>query len=381
MFRSLTISDLKIVESLEKYGPRNVTEVAKKMGIPAETLRKRLNRLRSQFFFASHINIYHTYLGLKKAVIFAEAIPGYEDLLLDCMKTNDFWIFISKCYGTFEGCVGIFTIPIDHCPEFRQFLEEIKKSGIAREIQVYWSTCFQSVNLICDWFDPKSGTWNFPWDKWIEEIPKKDTKLPYTLKDPANFPIKGDKIDILILKELEKDGTTKFTELAEKLGLSPQRIGYRYRKHLLERRLIENFRVNIFHFGRANSDYYFFIFEFENKEKLAKFASSLMDKPFAKTLGKILDENTLYGNIYLPRPELKRFLNTLSKLARSGFLKDYRYAIQDLEASSRQTISYENFHNGAWIYNQNRYLKEMERLIKRNKKDILEKRLTTPIAA
>lgn len=377
----LNLLDLRIVEGLEKYGPRNVTEVARKLGMPAETMRKRLKRLRSQFFFRTNVNIYHTYLGLKKAVIFAEATLGYEDLLFNCLMVNNFWIFVSRCYGMFEGCVGIFTIPKDHLAEFEQFLEATKKSGVARNIQVFWSTCFQSVGLRCDWFNRKSKTWNFQWDKWIEEIWSEETELPYTLVDPEDFPVKGDEIDLFILKELEKDGTINFSEIGKKLGASPQKVGYRYRKHLVGKGLIESFRVSVFHFGRAISEFYFFIFEFDNMEKLSKFASSLLDKPFARALGKILGENALYGYIYLPKSEFRSFLKALSNLVRSGFLRSYRYAIQDLEASSRQTISYEHFKNGKWIYDHRKHLEKLEQLIKHSKDYNLEKGLSTLITA
>ena len=363
MSQPLDIPDLRIVEALERHGPRNVTYVARKLGIPAETLRKRLKHLRSTFLWNIGINIYHTFLGLKKAVVFAEAHPGYEDLLLQGLKAHDFWIFVSRCYGTFEGCVGIFTIPKDHEGEFKQFIESMQELGVARNIQIFWSTCFQSVNLKCEWFDEDSSTWDFQWDGWIDEIDQEDTDLPYTLVDPEGFPIKGDKTDVLMLKELEKDATTTFTQLGKRLGISPQTVGYRYKKHLMERRLIENFRVSAFHFGRTMADFFFFILEFDTNEKSAKFASSLLDKPFARAVGKILGRNALYAYVYLPKSEFRKFLKALSQLVRRGFVKSYQYAIQDCEASSRQTISYEYFENDAWTYDHAKHQERLEQLV------------------
>jgi DNA-binding Lrp family transcriptional regulator len=363
MTHELSASDLRIVEALERHGPRNVTDVAKKLGVPAETLRKRLRRLRSDFFCRTGINIYHTFLGLKKAVVFAEAYPGYEDLLFNGLKAHDFWIFVSRCYGTFEGCVGIFTIPKDHEGEFKQFAKSIKELGIAKDVRIFWSTCFQSVNLRCDWFDEEADNWDFRWDEWIDEIRREQTDLPYTLVDPEGFPIKGDKTDVLILKELEKDATTSFVELGNRLGMSPQKVGYRYQKHLMERGLIENFRVSAFHFGRAIADFYFFILEFDSNEKFARFTSSLLDKPFARALGKILGKNWLYAYLYLPKSEFRKFLKAVAQLVRNGFVKSYRYAIQDLQASSRQTISYEYFKNGRWTYDHEKHQEKLEQLI------------------
>lgn len=379
MTRRLDFRDLNILDGLAKYGPRNVTKVAGKLRMPTATLRKRLKRLSSHFFLRINANIYHTYLGLKKAVVFAEVTPGYEELLRSCLKANDYWIFVSRSYGMFEGCVGIFTIPKDHVAEFEQFLDEIKKSGVATDIQVFWSTCFQSVNSKGTWFDSESRTWNFQWDKWIVEISSGKTELPYTLVDPKDFPIKGDKLDILILKELEKDATIDFTELGRTLRVSPQKVGYRYHKHLIERGLIEGFHITALHFGRARSRFSFFLFRFNDWKTLAKFASSLLDKPFVWALGKILGEDFLYGYIYLPESEFRRFLAALSKLVRSGFLRSYRYAIQDLEASSRQTISYEYFQDRTWIYDHEKHLRQLNDLIEQTKRVFSETDPTTPI--
>jgi DNA-binding Lrp family transcriptional regulator len=356
-------SDLQIVEALERYGPRNITDIARRLEVPAETLRKRLKRLRSTLFFRTSVNIYHTNLGLRKAVVFAEATPGYEDLLLNCLKANDFWIFVSRCYGTFEGCIGIFTIPKNHVGEFEQFIEAVRKSAVAKNTEIFWSTCFQSVSLKCDWFDRESHTWDFRWDEWLDEIEHEDTDLPYILVEPEDFPIRGDKIDLLILKELEKDATANFTELGAKLSISPQRVGYRYQRHLVERGLIEDFRVSAIHFDRAMSDFHFFILEFDSHEKFAKFASSLLDKPFARALGKILGENALYAYLYLPKSEFRKFLTALARLVRSGFIESYQYAIQDTQASWRQTIPYEYFENGTWIYDHGSHQEKLEQLI------------------
>lgn len=364
---TLNSVDLRILEGLAIHGPRNVTEVAGKLGLHAETLRKRLKRLRSQTFLRTYVNVYHTNLGLKKAVVFAEAIPGYEDLLFDCLRQNEFWIAVARCYGMFEGCVSIYTVPKEHCTEFEQFIDQTEKLGIAKNVQVFWSTCFQSVHSRCNWFDQQSETWNFQWDNWIDEVKTECATLPYTLVDPKDFPVLADEIDVLMLKELEKDATITLVNMARILKISPQLARYHYQKHLVEKGLIESFRVTAFHFGRAVSDFFFFIFEFDNFEKLAKFASSLLDKPFARAVGKILNENSLYGYLYLPRSEFRKFLGTLSKLIRNGLMQSYRYVIQDLTKSSIETIPHQCFKDGKWVYDHDKYIKNLQDLVKRNK--------------
>lgn len=367
MSKQFDLLDVKILESLGIHGPRNITSLARKLGAPAETVRKRLKRIRSRTFLRTNVNIYHTNLGLKKAVVFAEAIPGYEDLLFESLKSHGFWIYLSRCYGMNEGCLGIYTIPRDHCTDFEEFISQLERLRFAKRVNLYWSTCFQSVNLRCNWFDSASKSWNFLWDKWIEEIPTMGTRLPFTLIDPLDFQVQGDKTDVLILKELEKDATVSFTRLAEMLGISPQLIRYHFYEHLVKRNLIESFQVTVFPFDRAISDMFYFIFRFDHGEKLAKFALSLMDKPFVYSIGKILKENALVANLYLPKVEFRRFVNILSSLIKAEFLRSYLYVIQDFKKTLRQTISYEYFENGGWVYEHEKHIERLQDLVKRNK--------------
>jgi DNA-binding Lrp family transcriptional regulator len=363
MRKPFDVIDLKVFEALATYSPRNVTEVSRKLCIPAETLRKRLRRLNSDTFLRFHINVYHTNLGLRKAVVFAEAVPGYENVLFDALKINEFWIFLSRGYGMFEGCVGIFTVPVESCSLFEHFIHELERIGLTRRIQIFWSTCFQSVNSKCEWFDKEARKWNFDWEKWIQEIENENVNLPYTLVDPKGFPIRADAVDMFILKELEKDARISFRSLADKLGISPQLVRYHYYDHVINRGLLESFEVTVFHFGREVSEFLFFIFSFDEWEKLAKFASSLLDKPFAKALGKILGKNDLYAYLYLPRSEFRRFVDALSKLVRQGFLRHYQYVIQDLTKTLRATFPYQCFRDGKWMYDHEGYMENLHRLL------------------
>jgi DNA-binding Lrp family transcriptional regulator len=355
MHKPFDVEDLKVFEALATYGPRNVTEVSRKLHIPAETLRKRLNRLNSQTFLRFNINVNHANLGLRKAVVFAEAFPGYENALLDALKINDFWTYLTGCYGMFEGCVGIFVVPDENRSAFEHFISELERMGLSRRSQIFWSMYFYSVPSKSKWFNPETKTWNFDWDEWVREIEMEDPNFFHSLAEPKAFSVKADEIDVFILKELEKDATISFKRLAKRLNLSPQLVRYHYYNHLIGRNLLESFDVTMFHFGK-DSESSFFTFNFDEEQNLARFASSLLDKPFVTAIDKILGKNQLYGYLYFPRSEFRGFLRILSKLVRSGFLKHYQYAIQDSTSSIRETIPYQCFKNGKWVYDHERYI-------------------------
>ena len=369
MLEELDKVDVRILEGLAEYGPRNMSRVAKEIGIARGTVLSRINRMSSSFYLRLLTTIYHTNLGMKKGVIFAKAAPGQEDVLFDCLKINKFYIYLSRCFGMFEGCVGVYVIPVEHTAEFEDFVMELKRLGITRDIELFWSTCFHTVNRTRKWFDDDKENWVFPWENWLNEISTSESELPYTLKDPASFPLKADETDLFIVKELEKDATVSLVSIARKLGTTLQNVRYHYETHVVKRGLIETFQMAMFPFDRATSDTLFFIFKFGDNEKMGKFARSLLDKPFVFILGKILKENALISQVYLPRHEFRNFIDALSKLARDNFLESYDYVVQDLRPGkwSRETIPFELFKNGNWAYDHSQHLMTLRSCADRNK--------------
>jgi len=364
MGRAFDHSDIRILEQLGKCGPRNVSAIARRLGIPVETTRKKIKRLISQFFITFHANVYHTKIGLKKAFIFADAFPGYEEVLFKCLKANDFWLYVGRYYGRCEGCYGIYAIPKEHTREFEEFVHQLELVEVASNVRLFWSTCLHTVNLAENWADPKSKSWIFHWDKWMEEIPSERTELPYTLVDPEDFPLKADYADILILAKLEVNSALSFRDIAKILNVTPEAVSYHYRNHILKRGLIEQSQVFFLRFDRAISDFLVFFFRFDDRDKMARFALSLLDKPFVYALGKIIGENALIVHMYLPRIEFRRLICGLSELIRRGLLESYEYVIEDFNVRAAQTISYEYFKDGLWVYDHEKHVENLDNLVR-----------------
>jgi DNA-binding Lrp family transcriptional regulator len=357
--------DVRILEGLAEHGPRNITRVAKGLNVPRGTVLSRIKHMSSSFYLKLVTTVYHTNLGMKKAVVFAKAAPGQEDALFNCLKVNKFYIYLSRCFGRFEGCVGVYVIPVEHTAEFEDFLMEVEKLGITCFIELFWSTCFHTVNRTRNWFDDDKESWVFPWEKWLDEVSSSGSELPYTLKDPERFLLKADETDLFIIAELEKNATASLASIARKLGTTLQNIRYHYETHVVRHGLIEAFQMAILTFDTATSDALFFVFKFSDGEKMGKFAQSLLDKPFVIILGKILNENALVSQVYLPRHEFRNFIDALSKLVRMNLLENYEYVLQDLRSGkwSRETIPYQLFKNGAWAYEHSQHMKALHDLM------------------
>lgn len=359
--------DAKILEAISELGPRNFAEVARRVGIPQESLRYRFRRMNSNphIFLRCHATIYHTNLGLKKAVAVLTANPGMEHTMLECLKVHGYWIYVSRFYGKGEGCLATYTIPAERCDKFEEFIQRIGELGVARSSQLFWATCFQPGCLTSAWFDEEIGEWSFRWDEWAEQVQNETVDLPYTLKDPDRFHNYADQIDVFMLKELEKDATKSIQEISDMLGISLQGAFYHYRKHLIAKKLLEDFEIFIYPHDAALCNMYFFFLAFPSYETMAKFANSLLNKHFVRYIGKILNANKILGEFLLPREEFRRFIDKLSFLARMKLIQSYDYVIMDLKTGQRQTFAYELLSDGRWLYDHRKHLADLRRVTRR----------------
>jgi len=365
VWKRLDEIDVKILEGLSLLGPRNIALIARHLQLPATSVRFRVQRMLSQSILFLHVNPYHTNMGLKKAIVFVEAAPGYENELLDCLRINDFWIFLCRTYGPYEGCGGIWTIPKENVRDFHSYLQSLRDTGIARDVEVIWSTCFEGIPVRTRWYSNENGSWTFNWDEWVKEMETIEGKLPYTLVEPEDWTIKVDYEDLLIIKELEKYGQVSLPYISKTLEIPLPRVKYHFHEHVLKHDLVESYHVEIYRFPFPFCETLFFKFEFDDYFKMTKFALSILDKPFATFLGKVLGENALIGLIYLPKWEFRKFVSALSTLIRTGLLKSYHYVIEDMYQTWRESIPYQHFKDGKWDYDNKKHLEELKKYIEK----------------
>ena len=358
-------TDVRILEGLSLLGPRNLTKIAEHLKMPITTVRYRVQRMLDESILFLHLNPYHTNMGLKKVVIFIEAVPGLEDVLLDCLRIHDFWLFLCRIYGPYEGCYGIWTVPMGREGDFIGYLQSLVDSGIAKSVELNWTTCHEGIPVQTRWFDTVKRTWIFDWDEWLEEVATIDGELPWTLLEPDDWPIKVDRADLLIIKELEIDGRRTLTEISNTLEMPLEKVKYHFREHVMKRDLVEGYQVEIYRYPSPVSEYIFFKFEFDTYDQLVKLALSLHDKPFPYHLGKVIGETALMTQFVLPKWEFRRFINCLSTLIRKGSLRDYHYVLQDVYQSWRETIPYQHFKDGRWNYDKEWYSEELRMTLKK----------------
>jgi len=364
--RMLDPANAKILEGLGKHGPRNVLALARSIGLPPTTVSFRIKRLMKRGLLKIRTNLDYSKLGLTKAVLIAESEPGQERKLRQIINNLGYWTYLVRCYGKYDGYYSIFAFPAEHKKRLEEYLEKATQlEGLSRYLLFYTSNLTE-VAPNFDWFDFKSKSWNFQWKGWIAEVQIASKEIPQRLMDPQSYSIRADKADILIMKELEKDGTARFTKLAKVANMTPQGVRYRYHKHIVGRALSTDYEVAILPYPLPISDMCSFVINFKREEELAKFVNSLRNKPFIFNYAKVIGKQALVVHTYTPKTEFSKFIDSMNRLTEQGLVQDFLYTNLDVASFKRQTISYEFFRKDRWMYAHNEKLKALDAIASKN---------------
>ena len=366
MLRYIKILDptnARIIEALGRDNPRNLSALAKKIGLPPTTVAFRVKKLMKEGLLKVKAKVNSHKLGLMKAVLIADTNHGHAEALLKAVENVDYWTYTARCYGKFNGIYAVFSFPFQQRTKLEEYLERARQLGAISDYVLLWTTNIFEVAPNFGWFDFKRKAWNFAWQNWLNEILNSPAHFPRQLVDPKSYEIEADYTDLLILKELEKDGLQDFTLLSKVAKITPQAVRHRFYNHIMKRNLITQYELAIFPYPLQVSDLCAFVLNFADEQALTKFANSLVNKPFVVSHAKVIGKNSLIVHFYIPKVEFSNFVESLDRLAVKGLVEDFFYVSLDVASFKRQTISYEHFQDGKWTYKTSEKVEKLARIV------------------
>lgn len=361
--KTLDPVNAKIIEAFGKSDPRNLLALAKRVGLPPTTVTFRVKKLMKEGFLQVRAKVNSHKLGLIKAVLIADTNHGHSETLLSAVENTGYWSYTTRCYGRFNGVYAVFSFPFDQKAALEEYFEKARQLGAISNYRLFWTTNIFEMAPNFEWYDFKRKAWNFAWERWRDEILDSSANLPEQLSDPVSYEILVDHSDLLILKELEKDGLQDFTELSKVARITPQAVRHRFCQHLIKRKLIAQYEVAIFPYPLEISDLCSFVFDFTDQQAMAKFANSLADKPFVVSHAKVVGMNSLVVHFYIPKVEFSNFIEQLNQLTVKGITEDFFYVSLDVASFKRQTVSYEFFQKGSWLYNAPAAIEKLTKIV------------------
>ena len=360
--KMLDRTNADIIGALSRYDPRNITAIAKAVNLPNSTVAFRIKNLIRKLDLEVNARVDFSKLGLTRAVVFTETYPGRWNILWNALEDLGYLTYMTKCHGRFYGCYSIFAFPYEYKEKLKEYFDKAKRFKALKNFLFFWTTNLCEVHPSFDFYDFEKKEWIFQWKKIKEEIEGAPDKLPEKLMDHKDYPIMADEIDLIMLRQLEKNGVSTFKELAKLSKMSPKNVAYRYKRHLIERELITDHMVGFLPYSFQVADICTYVIDFENEQALAKFANSLGNKVFVMSYAKVLGKNTLIMNTCLPKTESAQFLELLNSLAEAHLVRDFFHMVLTLTPHKRGGVPVEFFKEGTWLCNVDKSIGNLKML-------------------
>lgn len=228
---------VQMAHRLADLGP-NINEIARQTGQYKETVRYRYHR----FFLDKGITVQavpsYARLGFRRLILFAKLARSCE--------ANSKSIFTALCELCYlhsftrvmlsgEYVIHV-AVPSEHAERCAAVYRALRESGLFTELEIFEFDEMRNPPMKPELFDFTRGTWSFDW----KSARAKGTKLPLSVKPRVE---KYDRVDLLILKELDIDASMTLVRMVENVKVSLNALEFHYRDHVKARGLIKGYRL------------------------------------------------------------------------------------------------------------------------------------------
>jgi hypothetical protein len=235
--RRLNRELVQMAHCLAEVGP-NVNEIARLTGQYKETVRYRYHR----FFLDKGITVQavpsYTRLGFKRLIVFARLARSreanaksiftalcelcYLHSFTRVMLSGDYVIHVAVPSEQAERCIAVY--------------RALHASGLFSELEILEFDEMRNPPMKPELFDFVRGTWSFDWSS----ARANSAKLPLSLRPRVE---RYDRVDLLILKELDIDASRTLVKMVENVKVSLNALQFHYRDHVKARGLIRGYRL------------------------------------------------------------------------------------------------------------------------------------------
>jgi DNA-binding Lrp family transcriptional regulator len=360
--KQLDPTNIKILSTMAKTGPRNLLEVARLTGIPFTTVYHRIARFESKAEHLAYLIVNVTRLGMTRVMVLVAAKPGLEDTVTHALKIPNYWRIVERCEGAFTHH-SIQTVPTKYLKEFKEYISTMQAMNLIKSYRIIETGHTYPIFPDFSSYRSCAGEWVFDWAGWFDELKSPVCTETETIQDPRSDPIAVEKLDLEIISYLEEDGRTRFTDIAEKVNTSPQTVKYRYDNKLVPAGIVDTFDFFVIPYPLEISSWHEFMLEFPDQDSMNRFAKLAKKLFFIHHLAKALRKNTLLVRTRIVNSQVDNMFTFFSEMVNDGKLTTFSYVRLNMGSRFRQTISYELFDpESGWQWDVYKNLLELNKL-------------------
>jgi hypothetical protein len=223
-----------------KMGP-DIDRIARISGQYKETIRYRYKEKIIGRGFAVHARVNFEGLGLQRVVMKVTLNGAYSTYAKELfVAMNKLCYVVSYSQLLPDGNYMLqASVPKEHKQRFMDLMKKLKELGIFEAVEFYTFDWFRNVPMRAEFFDFDHGLWDFDWTRTVEPG-KNDNPGPL---ESFTF----DRLDLLILKELQIDATRSLSEIREailannEIDVNYKTLAWHWAKHVQEKRMVNGY--------------------------------------------------------------------------------------------------------------------------------------------
>jgi hypothetical protein len=233
----------QIVDLINKYGVE-INEISKRSGQFKETVRYRVKEKILNRGMAVQAVVDAGVIGLRRIafkVTMGDAFAEYAPQIFVSMNQLCY-VHIFQTALPEDFYLVHASVPIERVEEFKDLMLRLKDLGIFSSIRFYEFEWSRRVPMKAEYYDFNRGAWDFDWSS------PKSSEPDITLsRSRGGRPV--DRIDLLILKELQIDASKNLVEIRDSIGrkdgydINYKTLNWHYSHHVLASGLISGYSV------------------------------------------------------------------------------------------------------------------------------------------
>ena len=372
LFEIIDEQNLKIVEALYKFGPRNLMKLSRVTGIPKSTLYNRVKKIRETgVSIEPLINV--SKMGLKRLFVILHVYAGRLSIVYNIINSIPWLRMLVVSHEPYNILFAKFYIPINSNNVVKKLLVKLTKLHLIRSYKIYTThEELYGLKVNSRYIDIKDKVVILPWHKWYENITSSDiwknNILPLNILEEPQYEIKVDVHDVRILEKLEINAFKDYVELGKLLNLSPTTVKHHYARHLIGYNILLGYvpRVTVFHPEMTN--YLYGIIDFYDEKSMLNFVNTLWNSPIMPRFAKVLGDNKIIATFEIPKTEEVKFLAFMEGLIKENIVYNYTLYPIIIKTLSTWTIPAEMFTERGWLSGWDIILKVIRRVLREEKK-------------
>jgi len=232
----------QLANLIMNMGP-DIDLIARISGQYKETIRYRYKEKILGKGFAIHARVNYEGLGLQRVIMkvsLNETYSRYAREMFIAMNKLCYVISFNQLLPDSSYMVHA-SVPKEHKQGFIDLMKHLKELGIFDSLEFYTFDWFTNTPMRAEFFDFEHGNWDFDWTKTVG--PGKDDEI--RISEPFKF----DKLDLLILKELQVDASRSLSEIRESIkanngqDINYKTLAWHWSRHVKEKGMINGYAL------------------------------------------------------------------------------------------------------------------------------------------